>query len=137
MARAAAAKTRSPEQPSRSRSKLSVVTANDKPQYADVGEVAAFAETLPERFLYCRSMGHNWRPLTAVPYRDGGWDCTYRCTRCRTEREQSVSPTGLIMGTKYSHADGYLHEGLGRIVGDGRGALRLESIKRITSKTAV
>jgi hypothetical protein len=35
---------------------------------------------------------------------------------------------------KYIHPEGYLHKGMGRIIGEGRGLLRLESIKRTVTK---
>jgi hypothetical protein len=37
---------------------------------------------------------------------------------------------GVVLTNQYIHPDGYLMTGLGRIVGDGRGVLRLESITR-------
>lgn len=111
----------------------------DDSNYADIGEVADFAEGLKESHLYCREMGHNWRPYTARkrrPKDGGGFLRTLRCTRCRTEREQEISATGLVETNKYIHPEGYLHKGMGRIVGEGRGVLRLESLKRLTAKTA-
>lgn len=105
-----------------------------KKLYADLGEVADFAQELPEKFLYCREMGHNWRPYSAGRYRDGGFERTLRCTRCRTKRFQEISSHGIIVKSHYEHPEGYLSKGMGRIVGDGRGVLRLESIKRIVAK---
>lgn len=103
-------------------------------RFADVGDVADFAEALPEKFLYCREMGHNWRPYSAAGYKDGGFERTLRCTRCRTRRVQEISNRGIVLANKYIHPDGYLSKGMGRIVGEGRGVLRLESIKRIVAK---
>lgn len=114
--------------------KLTVVPKPPSP-YADPDDVAEFAEGLPERFLYCREMGHNWRPLSAGRFKDGGYERILRCARCRTERHQELTAWGIVMKSKYIFPDGYISKGLGRIVGDGRGILRLESIKRITAKT--
>ena len=105
-----------------------------KVEYADVGDVQDFAQGLPERFLYCREMGHNWRPFSAGRYKDGGFERILRCSRCRTRRVQEISNRGVILANKYEHPEGYLHKGMGRIVGEGRGVLRLESIKRIVAK---
>ena len=102
-----------------------------KPYGADPDDVQEFAESLPERFLYCREMGHNWKPFSAGRYKDGGFERVLRCTRCRCRRIQSISSRGLIVASSYEHPDGYLLKGLGHIVGEGRGLLRLESIKRI------
>lgn len=101
---------------------------------ADLGDVAEFAESLPERFLYCREMGHNWRPFSAGRFKDGGFERILRCTRCRTRRIQEINSRGVVLVNRYEYADGYSSKGIGRIVGEGRGVLRLESIKRIVAK---
>lgn len=107
---------------------------HDDRDFADLGFVQEFAEGLPERFLYCREMGHNWRPFSAGRHKDGGFERTLRCTRCKTKRIQSISDRGIILSSHYEHPEGYLSKGMGRIVGEGRGVLRLESIKRIVAK---
>lgn len=98
--------------------------------WADNDEIAKFAEDLSEEFLMCREMGHRWLPHQAEQHNDGSFTRVLRCPRCRTRKVQSISARGVIEGTQYKHPDGYLHEGMGRIAGDGRGVLRLESIKR-------
>lgn len=98
------------------------------------GEVAEWAKDLPETFLYCREMGHNWLPYSAGRYKDGGFERTLRCSRCRTRKTQQITSRGLLMGTRYDHPDGYLTHGLGAIVGEERGLLRLESMTRIVAK---
>lgn len=113
------------------RGKLKVA---DEHYFAQLGEVAEFAESLPERFLHCRELGHTWRPFTAGRHRDGGFERVLRCTRCRTRRVQEISSRGMVVSNKYIHPDGYLHKGFGRIVGEGRGLLRLESLKRLTKE---
>lgn len=99
--------------------------------YADAGEVADFAQALPISHLLCREMGHNWKPWVAHWNSENRYyERALRCTRCRTERWQTLSSTGAVLGGHYKYPDGYVHEGLGRIVGEGRDALRLESITR-------
>jgi hypothetical protein len=98
--------------------------------YADLGQVADFAASLPEAFLHCRELGHNWRPNTAGKYKDGGYLRVLRCSRCRTKRREELTSTGMKISTSYEHPDGYLTDGIGRIVGEGRGLLRLESMTR-------
>ena len=105
--------------------------ADRRPREADLDDVQEFAQSLPERFLYCREMGHNWRPYSAGRFRDGGFERVLRCSRCRTKRFQEISARGVVLKSQYEHPKGYLSEGMGRIVGEGRGLLRLESIKRI------
>lgn len=108
----------------------------ETPEYADPGDVADFAASLPEKFLYCREMGHNWRPFSAGRFKDGGYERILRCVRCKTERHQNITSVGVVVSSKYVHPEGYLSKGMGRIVGEGRGVLRLESIKRIVNKEA-
>lgn len=108
------------------------LVGSDEHNYADPGEVAEFAENLPEKFLHCREMNHNWRPYDVGRHKDGGWERTLRCVRCKTRKTQHLDQFGMIVGSaKYIHPEGYLHKGMGRIVGEGRGILRIESIKRI------
>jgi hypothetical protein len=107
--------------------------AESRDGYADTGEVEAFAAELPEKFLHCREMNHNWRPFDVGPHKDGGYERTLRCVRCKTRKVQHLDRYGMLIGgTRYEYPEGYQAENLGRIVGEGRGALRLESIKRIT-----
>ena len=97
--------------------------------YADPAEVAVFARDLSNSYLQCRELSHNWKPWTAYA-KNGGYERALRCTRCRTERWEVLTSTGAKVSGHYVYPDGYLHEGLGRIVGDGRDALRLESLTR-------
>jgi hypothetical protein len=113
---------------------LRVVDEDDRPHEADIESVREFAEGLPERYLHCREMGHNWRPFSAGRFEDGGFERILRCTRCKTKRMQSIDSHGMVLSSRYEHPKGYLTDGMGRIVGEGRGALRLESIKRIVTK---
>jgi hypothetical protein len=109
-----------------------IIPKRPEPRTAEAHEVEEFAATLPEKFLHCREMSHNWRPYDVGRHKDGGFERTLRCSRCRTRKVQHLDERGMYVGgTKYIHPDGYLHEGMGRIVGEGRGILRLESIRRI------
>lgn len=109
--------------------KLRVVDHDD---WEALGDVREFAASLPASFLQCRELGHLWRPYRAGRHPDGGFERVLRCSRCRTRREQALSAMGMVLTNKYVYPDGYQTEhGLGRIVGEGRGMLRLESIKRV------
>ena len=111
-------------------------TEAQAPLYADVDEVKDFAAELPDRFLECREMGHNWRPHTGK-YVDGdSVERTLRCSRCYTKRVQEISLQGVVLRRHYEHPEGYLHVGMGRIVGEGRDALRVESLTRFMTKIA-
>lgn len=104
---------------------------------ADASEVEQFAASLKESYLLCRELGHNWRPHTARYLADQrAYERSLRCSRCYTERRQVLTGSGHIVGSSYVHPEGYLHKGLGRIVGEGRDALRLESLQRFITKTS-
>lgn len=97
--------------------------------FATVDEVATFATHLPENYLLCREMGHNWRPY-AASWEGDHYERVIRCSRCKTERVQALSSTGSVLSSHYVYVDGYQHQGLGRISGTGRDRLRLESMIR-------
>lgn len=101
------------------------------PHFADAKDVRGFAHGLSESFLACRELGHNWRSRVVRWNGDRqGYDRTLRCTRCKTLREQVLTSFGAILSSRYVYPNGYQSDGLGRIVGDGRDALRLESLTR-------
>lgn len=102
--------------------------------FAEPAEVATFAEQLADNFLECRLLQHNWRPFTAR-WNSGAYDVVHRCNRCYTRRVQVINARGFVIKSHYEYAEGYQHEGLGRIVGDGRAALRLESVQRVVAIT--
>lgn len=105
--------------------------------YADVAEVASWAATLPESFLTCRDIGHRWRKWAAKQATDfPGYIRELRCTRCKTKRRQELNANFHILSSTYQHAEGYLHKGLGRVDGDGRDALRGESMMRDMGATS-
>jgi len=103
------------------------------PNYADPHEVADYAATLTEAYLQCRETGHNWTPWTAYPIK-GGYERALRCVSCQTKRWETLDSYGGKVKGHYEYPDDYLHEGLGRIVGDGRNALRLESVTRVMTE---
>lgn len=108
------------------------LTLVEGPRYADVGEVESFAEALPDSFLHCRELGHLWRPYSGGRHSDGtGFSRILKCYRCKTKREQEIDSRGMILANKYIYPEGYQVEGLGRIIGEGRGVLRLQSLSRL------
>lgn len=93
-------------------------------------EVESFAKTLNASQLACREMGHSWRAWVAqYDSEHNAYRRALRCSRCKTERWQTIGLSGAVLGSHYKYPDGYTCE-LGRIVGDGRDALRLESLTR-------
>lgn len=99
-------------------------------QYASRSEIEEVLEAMPESFIECRDLQHRWRPYTASW--DGStrvFDRQLRCSRCRTLKVQVLSETGAVLSSHYEYPKNYLLK-LGRIVGDGRDAVRLASVTR-------
>jgi hypothetical protein len=95
-------------------------------------DVTEWAHELRVSQLTCRDYGHAWRPLTARYAEEGSIVRTQRCTRCRTEREQTLSLSGMVLGGHYAYPEGYLApRGIGRLTADHRAVLRVESIRRL------
>jgi hypothetical protein len=92
---------------------------------------------MKQTHLECRDVGHLWRPWTAREVHDQQlgrhWERTLRCTRCRAARTQLLTAQGAIVSNRYTYPDDYLRKGLGRIAGEGRDALRAESLRRHTT----
>ena len=95
-----------------------------------MSEVESFAAGLDQSHLLCRELGHLWSPWTAGLTDGGGYVRILRCPRCLTERHQVLDGRAHVVSNVYRYPDGYQHKGLGRIVGEGRDMLRLESITR-------
>lgn len=115
---------------SKSKSTVKAVPAEkEKPRFATSDEVSAFAENLPEKFLQCRDLGHNWKAWQ-VRFEGGGYERVLRCNRCACRRFQTLSNHGAVLSNRYEHPEGYLHQGMGRIAGEGRETLRLTAMKR-------
>jgi hypothetical protein len=95
-------------------------------------EVVDWAGKLRGSFLACRDMGHVWHPFTArYVDADRVYLRTLRCNRCKTERVQELSMTGLIFRSWYKYPDGYAApDGTGHLLAEDRGSLRAESIVR-------
>jgi hypothetical protein len=88
-------------------------------------EVETFADGLSKQYLLCRTYGHSWQPHRAGRVRDvsghptAAWEQTLRC-KCRVKRTHD-----------YRDAPGYLTEGIGRITGHSKAALRKVAIMRL------
>lgn len=82
-----------------------------------------------DEHLVCRDFGHQWRQY-AVKKARGGFERSMFCRQCKTARHQFVSNKGEIISNSYSYVDGYQFRGLGRIVSEGKGLIRLETIER-------
>lgn len=102
-------------------------------RFASARDIAGWRRELPEEFLSCRDYGHLWRPSSARYLSDlNAYERTMRCGRCHTERTQTLSASGGILGGGYDYADGYVApKGQGRLGTEARDSLRLESVLRL------
>lgn len=92
-----------------------------------------WSDALPDAFILCRDIGHQWRPYRAWW---SGPDKAYRrvleCTRCETTRTQLIDRRGHVSTGHYLYPEGYVSPpGMGRVDGAGRDALRLGSLLRL------
>lgn len=87
---------------------------------------------MQDTHLQCRDFGHSWRPFSArwVP-EERCYESQLRCARCRTIRVRLIGQSGQLLGSHYDYADGYIVKGMGRLDGDERNMLRLESVLRV------
>jgi hypothetical protein len=65
------------------------------------------------------------------------YERTLECGRCSTTRTQWLSAFGATIKGSYSYPDGYTHQGLGRLDGAARDALRLETVTRWLNVTPI
>lgn len=86
--------------------------------------------------LLCRDFGHSWRPYTAewIPQHRHYVE-TLACQRCKTLRSRLLDEYGALLVNRYTYADGYLIEGVGRLTGDDRNHLRLAGLQAVMRAT--
>jgi hypothetical protein len=53
------------------------------------------------------------------------------CQRCDTVRTRFLSRSGANLSTNYDYAEGYTVKGLGRLSGEDRDVIRLQSIQAV------
>lgn len=95
-------------------------------------EVIEMAGQWPAAYVECRLDRHEWRPSVARHYPGFRYFHVIKiCHRCKTEKHQEIGENGQLFSSTYRYPTGYLSDGKGRIVGDARDALRLESVKRL------
>lgn len=101
----------------------------------NLAEVEEFAAGLKEAFLYCRRFGHAYKPHTAKLSNEfRGYETTKRCTRCTLVVVEVMDMRGAIIKSWPRYPEGYLAKGIGRIVGEGKDIVRLETLNRFLVK---
>lgn len=87
---------------------------------------------LRDEYVKCRSWGHEWDTFNPLRRRAGwGTLLSLRCTRCGTERHDTIDAHGEVSAREYKYADGYQLTGTAR--GDRATAaqVRVEVLKRL------
>ena len=92
--------------------------------FAKTIDVTAAAKDMDLDVLECRDFGHTWRTRHIERHRDR-FERVLVCQRCATEAVQILSRTGVVLGRRYTYADGYLFKGIGRLDANAKGAIRL------------
>lgn len=108
------------------------------PMWAPVEDVRAIARDWDDDVLMCRTYGHPWQPeMARLMAREGYYAVSQRCPRCKTRKHSELSLKGRVYASWYEYAEGYLTEGVGRIVGEAKDELRLATVTRVFSLAVV
>lgn len=102
----------------------------DDKHVASLDDIAEFAASLPDGFVQCRELMHNWTAYNVRDGENGGFERVLRCNRCHSRRVQLLTSYGSVVSDKREYTEGYLSAGRGRITGAGRDVMRLESLTR-------
>lgn len=108
------------------------------PRVATREDVRQLSQELSEAFLHCRDYGHQWRMANAERHGRGSRVIRTRtmyCPSCKYNKYQTFDSRGIMVEEKVDYPEGYLIKGLGRITGDTKGLIRIESIDRLIEKT--
>lgn len=97
-------------------------------------QVRAQIQDMEEAFVTCKAYGHNWNPLT-VQKIGGVYTQTLKCSRCTSECTQDINRRGQLMSSRrYNYVDGFLFKGLGRVMGDARGVIRVTALDNMLAR---
>lgn len=100
--------------------------------------VDTFAARLTDKWLRCRELGHQWRPLHATWEPESRtFHRALRCPSCHTERRQVLNSHGGVVSNGYVYADGYLATNVEGAVSGRRDVFRLEAVIRTMEPTEV
>lgn len=72
----------------------------------DSERVDELDSSYPDRFLECRSIGHQWQ-LVGYYHAYGEIVRSLHCPRCNTDRHDRWTRGGARLGNNYTYTDGY------------------------------
>lgn len=105
----------------------------DQVSAAPLHAVEAQLKVWSDQIVMCRAYGHDFKPYSVQPNPKLGYFKVVRLCHCKAEHHSEVSiASGRVFSSwiDYQHTDGYLLEGVGRVIGDGRDRVRLDAILR-------
>lgn len=96
-----------------------------------VRDAPSFAQSLNDKQLHCRELGHEWRDHTVSwDQKARVFDRALRCRQCGTVRRQVLDRRGGVVRNGYKYADGYLATKVEDREGLSRDVFRLEALTR-------
>ena len=102
----------------------------------EIRDVPSFAQSLTDKQLHCRELGHEWRHHTAAWDQDTRtFDRSLRCRSCGTVRRQVLNSHGHVLRNGYQYTEGYLATKVLNRDGLSRDVFRLEALTRILETT--
>ena len=102
----------------------------------NIRDVPAFAQSMTDKQLHCRELGHEWRHHTATyDTKARVFDRSLRCRNCGTVRHQVLNSRGHVIANGYKYAEGYLATKVMNRDGLSRDVFRLEALTRILEQT--
>lgn len=107
-------------------------------KFASPDAVRKRAKSMPDSHVDCRVLGHIPVRHAVNPIKGGGFVEVLKCQRCGREKESVVDRRGFTVGRpKLDYPEGYLlPKGTGQLRSETRAILRVESLKRFSSKGA-
>jgi len=101
---------------------------NTEPELRDA---PSFAQSLNDKQLHCRELGHEWRDHTVTwDAKASVFDRALRCRNCHTIRRQTLDRRGHVLRNGYQYTEGYLASKVVNREGLTRDVFRLEALTR-------
>lgn len=100
-------------------------------RFAELADIERQVDLWTDAQIECRDLGHHWLPVDAIHVaRLHFYRVSHGCARCGMVRIREMSESGHVYAQTYQYPDGYLAQGLGRIAGDAKDAIRVAAIRR-------